>query len=203
MKISKHHYSRYLISVQFDNNFTPDSIEAMLGHCVEFLEDLGMLASKSGERLHATYSVVSGLNGYHAHFAVSWLPIVLKRIKTAKMGNQPIARHAIIKLLEENLFYVDNPREAIKKITHDRKFVTEYVTIQPKNEQSVCGSGFYIHEDFRPYASEIKMGFYCSKQQFIHIEKLNKKNNKNALSKYFLFSAAYLILISSILLSLF
>lgn len=203
MKIEKYHYTRYLISVQFDEGFLPASIEAMLTRCCEFLEDLGNLARKDGKRLYANYSVVRGVNGYHAHFGVSWLPLVLRRVKSAKMSNQPIARYTVTRLLDDNYFYVDNPKQAIKRVTHDPKFVTDYIIIQPKEDQFVCDSGFYSHPIFVPTHSETKLPPYCSKQQFGTFQKKSKKYHIKTLQLLFLISVAWLILISSILTSLF
>jgi hypothetical protein len=203
MQVETYHYSRYLISVQFDKGFLPASIEAMLVRCVEFLEDLGNLARRDGKRLYATYSVVRGINGYHAHFGVSWLPMVSVRVKTAKMGKQPISRRTVTRLLDENYFFVDNPKQAIKRITYDKKYVTDYIIIQPKEDQYVCESGFYSHTVFVPVCSEIKMRSYCSKQQFGAYQKECKKNHIKTTYLLFLISVAWLILISSILTSIF
>lgn len=203
MRIENHHYTKFLISVQFDRDTLPVSIEAMMQSCEEFLEDLGNLALKSGRKLHVTYSVAGGSNGYHAHFGLSWLPIVRRRVKMATMAKQPIARHAVIQLLEGNGFFVDNPKQAIKKVTHSQKLVTSYILTQPKENQFLCDSGFYIHPTFDPVHSCDEMHSYCSTPSTNVLDKTIYESSKSRLKLLFVISTAWITLISFILLSIF
>lgn len=203
MKISKHHYSNYLISVPFDNGFLPHKISGMIAYCKNFLEDLGKLARTNGKRLHANYSIVSGKNGYHAHFAVSWLPLRYGYLKTSKNGNKRIERLSVIRMLEQNFFYVDNITEAIKRVTHDKKYVTNYVVEQPKTGQATIYSAFYSYHDFVPGYSETKMRPYCSKHQITFSRQSQKKTNNRTFQLIILISILEIVLISLILLSLF
>ncbi len=203
MKVQKHHYSNFLISVPFDKGFMPDTVAGMKERCENFLDDLGDLARKNGKRLHSTFSGVSGVKDPHAHFAVSWLPLLRGHKKTAKRGNKRIDRNPVIELLEHNFFFVDNYIEAIKRVTHDKKCVTEYVIHQPKDGQTTLFDGFYIHPDFVPVYSEVKIHSYCSKQQ-MHFSKRTLKRTKKSIHKMIvLISILEIALISIILLSIF
>lgn len=203
MKVAKSHYSKFLISVQFDRGFVPDTLSGKVEMCENFLSDLGELAHSNGRRLHATYSVCIGKLQPHAHFAVSWLPLVKGYLKTAKTGNRSISRYAVIEMLESNFFFVDNPQQAIKIITHDKPYVTNYVINQPKDGQSAIYSAFYVHPIFRPAYSEIKIQSYCSKCYFSIYQMSTENYDKNKVKRLVLISAAYFTLISLILLSLF
>lgn len=199
MKIEKHHYTNYLISVHFSRNFTPDTMYGKEQLCLDFLDDLGSLARKSGMRLHANYSIVRGQNDYHAHFGVSWLPTYKRKSKVAKTKGNRINRHPIINMLEDNLFFVDSPKDAIKVVTHDKPYVTAYILEQPKDHQFAMMTGFYIHPDFIPTYSEYKARSYCSRGQFEYQENTSRK----PINKILLISLAILLLISFFHLSLF
>lgn len=202
MKLDKSHYSNYLISVQFDNGFMPDTLDGKIEQCRNFLDDLGNLAREYGKRLFATYSIVEGSSGTHAHFAVSWLPLMRGYLKTAKRGNKRIARFAVKSLLEQNFFYVDNPKEAIKHVTYDKAYVTYYVTEQPKDGQKTIFSNLYMHPVFVPTYSETKMRPYCSKAQIRYI-RIRKTTQRKHIFKIFLaISILELFLISFIALLL-
>lgn len=203
MKVENYHYSRFLISVHFERGFVPDTLQGKIEMCINFLSDLGGLARKSGKRLYATYSICSGNNGLHAHFAVSWLPMHNERPKTAQTARYVISRYTVIKLLTDNYFYVDNQLQAIKRVTHDRRFVTDYVVHQPKEGQSSIFTAFYIHADFVPTCSEIKMRSYCSKAQFGVYQNIPQNHAYNRLSLIVLISVAWFIMISAIILSIF
>lgn len=203
MVLRESHYTSYLISVHFDKGFLPDSLSGQVEVCENFMDDLGSLARKSGRRLYGTFSICSGDNGVHAHFGVSWLPIVLSRVKTANMRNQPIARYPVVNLLSDNFFYVDNPKEAIKKVTHDKTFVTDYIINQPKSGQSTIYTAFYIHPDFTPSLREKKIHSYCSKRQFDYFQKNQKSGCITKIYTLLLISLLPLLLISLRLLTLF
>ena len=203
MKVPKHHYTKYLLSVHFEQNLRFETMHDKHERCLEFLRRLGALARKNGHRLHSTYSIADGLLGLHAHFGVSWLPLYNHVPKTAKNQRQRIDRDAMINLLEECAFIVDNPKEAIKRVTHDKPYVTDYIVFQPKNGQSTILTGFYIHPDFVPVYSEKKLHSYLVKQQFGQFVKHPKSNPRNRLHLLFLISAAWFVLISAILTSLF
>ena len=203
MKLPNHHYSRFLISVHFDRDFVPDTVEEMMQYCDSFLIGLGRLARKSGRCLYSTFSVNSGIGGFHAHFALSWLPVVGKIIKPDVWANGTICMDVIVELLEQNYFYVDNESEAIKRITHNKPYVTSYVLLQPKDGQFVCGTGFYVHEDFKPSLFERKIGLYCTGTKCLNFKPIEKNNNKSTINRYLLLSASYLILISYLMLSIF
>lgn len=203
MKIAKKHYSNFLISVHFERSLSSEKFEGKHEQAKSFLYELGCMARKIGKRLHATYSLVSGNNGMHAHFAVSWLPLYRGSLKTAKSRNKSIMRMDVIRLLERNNFYVDNPSQAIKRITHDKKYVTDYVNFQPKDSQFVFLAGFYIHDDFVPCHSEIKIQSYCSKSQFVNIGNVNKKGCLQRQYILLLISLLSIILISYLSLLLF
>lgn len=203
MKVKNAHYSNYLISVQFDRKMSIDTLKDKQDVCKNFMSEIGKLARKSGIRLHATYSIVSGANGFHAHFAINWLPLTSKRVRFDMWSNQPIARHPIITILEDVGFFVDNPKQAIKRITRDKPFVTSYVIGQPKEAQNTQFSGFYKHTILEPNHSYEKTQSYCSSALFQHSKNYTPKSIINHLKSFGLISAAYFILISAILLSLF
>lgn len=181
----------------------PDTLSGKVEQAQNFLEDLGALARSDGKRLHATFSVVEGCNDYHAHFALSWLPLIGGYKKTAKSGNKRIARHTVTRLLDENFFYVDNPTEAIKRVTHDKRYVTDYVIHQPKDGQAALFSDFYIHPDFVPVYSETKIRSYCRKEQFAYYQQSSRKPLKQVIPLLILISWMTSFVISIILLTLF
>lgn len=203
MKVPKYHYTKYLISVQFDNGFIPDTLNGKMEMCENFLTDLGKLALKSGVRLFYTYSIVSGNEGAHAHFGVSWLPTASERLKKAKKADSGISRYPLIELLESNYFYVDNPKQAIKKVTHNKPYVTSYIIEQPKLGQTTTYSTFGKHPILRPSCSEVKLMSYCSKRNLYLFENTSKNHPHNHVTRIILISAVYLTMISYILLSLF
>lgn len=203
MKVEKYHYSNFLISVQFSRNFTPNTLYGKEELCNDFLIDLGNLARKNGMRLHATYSVCSGINDHHAHFGVSWLPSYRNKRKTSKRSYKRINRHPVIEILEAHSFYVDNPTQAIKVVTHDKPFVTSYILEQPKEGQTAILTGFYVHPDFVPVYTELKAQSYCRREQLSLCQNMPQNHRYNRLSLLFLISAAWFVLISAILLSVF
>ena len=203
MKLPNNHYSNYLISVHFERGFVPDTLQSQIEYCENFLYDLGCLARKNGRRLFATYSICSGLSGLHAHFAVSWLPTIASQTKVAKNGLKRIARYPIEQLLEQSFFFVDNPTQAIKQVTHDKRYVTDYVIYQTKDGQSAIFDGFYIHPDFVPVYSEQKIQSYCSKRQFGAFQKMNQKGCFHKIKLLSLISLLLVIASSGILLALF
>lgn len=200
MKIPEHHYTKYLLSIHFDDNFRFDTMHDKIERCLNFLARLGDLARKSGHRLHCTHSIADGLSGLHAHFGVSWLPLHNHANKTAKNQRQRIDRDVVQDLFEDCRFIVDNPTEAIKRVTHDKPYVTDYIVCQPKHGQSTIYTDFYVHPDFMPAHAEVKMHSYLVKQQFPLFQKVVKNQHYNRLSLLFLISVAWFILISSILL---
>lgn len=145
MKLANHHYSNYLISVQFDPKFIPETLSGQIEYCKNFLSDLGELAHEEGVRLFATCSIASGKLPLHAHFAVNWIPKTLNAKKYAKNQFENISRYTVARLLDNNFFVVDNPTEAIKRITHGKKFVTSYVINQPKDGQTVLFDFFFSY----------------------------------------------------------
>lgn len=203
MKVPQKHYTNFLISVQFDRRFMPSTLAGKKQQAENFLDDLGKMALFDGHRLHSTCSVVSGLNGCHAHFGVSWLPIVGVRVKTAKMSEQPIARYTVTRLLDENYFYVDNPKQAIKRVTHDKGHVTDYIIRQPKDGQTTLESFFYVHPIFVPVHSDEKTQSYCytGKRPSSKIPPQNGCVNKLIANVFIILSV--LIAISYVLLSIF
>lgn len=203
MKIANHHYSKYLLSVHFDNKFRFDTMHDKVECCQSFLTSLGILARKNGHRLHGTFSIADGLSGLHAHFGVSWLPLHNHVNKTSKNQKQRIDREIVQSLFEQSRFIVDNPTEAIKRVTYDKPYVTDYIVYQPKLGQSTIYTDFYVHPDFVPTCSELKLHSYCSKQQFPFFEKVIKSHRYDRLSLIVLISIAWFILISSFMLSLF
>lgn len=203
MKVQKHHYSSYLISVHFERGFMPDSLHGKIEICENFLSDLGDLARENGQRLHATYSIVSSINGCHAHFGVSWLPLSVGYLKTAKNGHKRIARKAVIELLEAHYFLVDNPLEAIKRITHDKKFVTDYIILQPKENQNTEFSGFYKHSIIEPAHSKEKSQSYKLSVFFDSFGKHLKTPHITNILSVFYITLSILLMIIFILLSLF
>lgn len=203
MRMRKSHYTNYLISIHFDYSNLPSNIAGLMSQCEYALEDIGNLALKSGHRLHSTYSVVQGLDGYHAHFGLSWLPLLKKRIRNDVGIKQDIVRMPIIDILEENNFVVDNPKQAIKAVTRRKEYVTRYVVLQPKENQNVLDSGFYVHQEFEPVHSSENLEFYCPERYLTHNKKHTKNRYLNIIKKLILMSAANLTLISLILLSLF
>lgn len=203
MKIAECHYSKYLLSVHFDDNLRFETMHDKQERCQNFLTRLGDLALENGHRLHGTYSIADGLLGLHAHFGVSWIPLHNHVNKTAKNQRQRIDRDIVQDLFEECLFSVDNPSEAIKRVTHDKPYVTDYIICQPKDGQSTILSGFYIHPYFVPTCSELKIHSYLVKQQFAPIENKMKNSHNYRLSSIVLISVAWYILISALLLSLF
>lgn len=178
MKTPKHHYSRYLISVQFDKNMEIDTLSEQIANCLNFLSELGKLALTRGRKLHASYSIVNGMNGKHAHFGVSFMPQRIQNASTFENFGILIDRKIVIELLNRNNFYVDNPKQAIKKITHSKKFVTNYIIYQPKEHQKTIFSDFYIHDNYIPSHSKQKPQSYCSSAQFSALSKSSKNNKK-------------------------
>ncbi len=162
MKMPKAYYSNYLISVHFDNGFMPDTLAGQKEMCENFLSDIGNLAREHGKRLFSTYSICSGENGSHAHFGVNWLPTSRNGYKKSKAKRPHIEKHTVSNLLHANYFYVDNESQAIKRITHDKKFVTEYIILQPKKGQDVLFSGFYQHSIIEPVHSIENQQSYSS-----------------------------------------
>jgi len=203
MRMKNSHYTNYLISVQFDRGFVPDSLSGMMERCDNFLEDLGNLARKHGRRLHSTLSIATGLNGHHAHFGLSWLPLSPKAKRASKSRPQAISRYTVTRLLEDNYFYVDNPTEAIKKVTHDKSFVTDYIITQPKDGQNALYDDFYIHPDFVPVYSEKKIHSYCSKQQMRFSKRTPKRTSESIAKTIILAAWLTIFLISYLLLSIF
>lgn len=145
MKPPKHHYSNYLISVQFREQYSNDEMPAMIEDCESFLADLGNLAQENGTRLYSTYSINRGKNSYHAHFTPNWIPSTLTAKKVGRNQFRNISRYTVTRLLDANGFIVDNPKEAIKRVTHDKRRVTDYVIHQPKPDQLVKHVSFYEH----------------------------------------------------------
>lgn len=203
MKVPFYQHSKFLISVHFDNGFLPDTLDGKNDLCLNLLNDLAKLARSKGRKLHATYSIASGKNGYHAHFGVSWLPLAHGYKKTSKTGNKRIAKMKVIDLLEQSFFFVDNKSEAIKRIISDKKYVTEYIIYQPKDGQSSIFSDIFIYQDFVPSASEIKIQSYCSKHQFAHLQKIDKTGCINKSIAILYMVSIGLFMISIILSSLF
>ena len=145
MKPPNSHYSNYLISVQFREQYSNDDMPAMIECCENFLAELGNLARADGTRLYSTYSINRGKNGHHAHFTPNWIPSTLTAKKYARNQFKNISRYTVTRLLDANGFIVDNPKEAIKRVTHDKKRVTDYVIHQPKPDQLVKHVSFYEH----------------------------------------------------------
>lgn len=202
MKIPFNQHSNFLISVQFDAGFTPDTLDGKNELCLSFLDSLGNLAKKNGRKLYATYSIAKGSIGVHAHFAVSWLPLSSGYLKTAQNGNKRISRYQVISLLEQSFFYVDNPTEAIKRISHNKKYVTNYVIYQPRDGQVSIFSDIYIYHDFVPVYSELKLEFYCSKRQFGEKEKMNKNRDFHKIIAIMVILSTSLFVIRKLLLAL-
>lgn len=203
MKVANYHYSKYLLSVRFERGFCPDTVEGQIEQCQNFLEDLGNLAREHGRRLFATYSVCSGFSGVHAHFCVSWLPLLRHVFKSTQGENGGVSRNSVVDLFAANYFYVDNPKEAIKEITGRKRYVTEYVIHQPKDGQSTIVTDFYTHPDFVPVYSEIKIHSYCLKAEFALIKNAPLKSTARRVSLIVVISVAWYIVISVSLLSMF
>ena len=203
MKTPFNQHSNFLISVQFDTGFMPDTLDGKNELCLSFLDSLGKLARKNGRKLHATYSIAKGFIGFHAHFAVSWLPLSSGYLKTAQSGKKRISRYQVIALLEQSFFYVGEPTQAIKRITHDKKYVTSYVIYQPKDNQVSIFSDIYIYHDFVPVHSERKVKFYYSKRQFGENKMKNKNRDFHKIIAIMVILSTSLFVIREILLALF
>jgi len=202
MQLPKHHYSNYLISVHFHRDFLPDTLAGQIQICIDFMNDLGKLARKNGRKLYSRYGVSRGKNGMHAHFAVSWLPLSSGYKKIAKNGHKRINRFVMIEMLERNHFYVDNPNEAIKRVTCNKKHVTMYVIEQPRDDQMTMFTEFYEHPVLeRDYLAE-ELELYSSRGFFDGFGKAVKRTAKAAPISFVLISLFIFALISVILLSL-
>lgn len=203
MQMPNHHYTNFLLSIQFDSGFLPNSVSGMVERCMDFLSDMGKLARKNGMRLHASWSVVRGVVGFHAHFGLSWITTYKTEFGTTTKDKNNMVRQPVIDLLEDSFFFVDNRAEAIKRVTHDKPYVTGYIIQQPKDGQDVVASGFYIHEDFCPSLREVKANPYCSTRYPVAFQKDHKKTPTNLSLRIFLLAALYFLMISTIILSLF
>lgn len=173
MNLSKAHYSRNLISVHFERLELSGSRRELLEKCKDFMFDLAQLASASNQRLRGSYSVVGGVNGYHAHFAVNWLPSYLSEKRNKHGSFNRIDREVVTEVLENNGFYVDNPKEAIKVVTHDRQRVYDYVFMQPKHGQTAIFTGYYKHDIKISQPSRNVLQSYCRPQFFAGSGKLS------------------------------
>ena len=164
MKKTQKSIARYLLTLHFDNLFTPNSLAGKIEQVESFLEDVGKLARQNGIAFQAEYGIVSGKTGTHSHIMVNWLPTKTYEATKRYKRHTVILRKKILGFMNDNFFRIDAPEQRIKRITHHVKRVRRYIQGQSKNGQTLIYSGKYRYVNFVPVYTEKKIGSYYTSQ---------------------------------------